>query len=118
MACAEACAIENDRGGHQVGRIWNVSVAGVYVVTQPYAELSEPVTLSFCLPGDAAPIRVRARIAWFNPPSPVRGLGGLAPHLPPGCGLQYLDLSPRDRRRIEDRVRQASADASGPDDHR
>lgn len=116
VPCAELCEIEDDQGGRQAGRIWNVSAAGVYLVAQPASELTESLTLSFRLPGDAGPIKVCGRIAWWNRPSPVPGLGEQAPHLPPGCGVQYLDLAPRDRHRIEDWVKQALPGPSDPDE--
>lgn len=110
VVCAELCEVEDARGRHHTCRIWNVSVGGVYVAIQPFAKIDEPLTLSFCLPGETQPIRVEGRVAWWNPPSAVRGVGQLAAHLPPGCGVQYLDPSPTARRHIERRVLQILAE--------
>ncbi|HET7294343.1 MAG TPA: PilZ domain-containing protein [Vicinamibacteria bacterium] len=114
VPCSAACDVEDGQGERQTGRIWNVSVAGVYLVIQPFAEVPGPLTLSFRLPSEAAPITVRGRVAWWNPPSTVRGVGTLAPQLPPGCGVEYLDLPLLYRRRIEAQVAQVSSNDTDP----
>jgi len=101
IACSAACEL-----GNISGTIWNLSVLGAYiVVSEPLPEIGTEVRISFALEGDPVPIVTRARVAWHNPPSLFRGCGAVCPSQPPGCGVQFLALSPLDRERIEARVR-------------
>jgi hypothetical protein len=80
-------------------------VLGVYVVVDtPLPALGDTFHLSFALPGDDVWVQCQARVAWRNPPSIFKGCGASAAGLPPGCGLEFVDLAPADRERIEARV--------------
>jgi hypothetical protein len=101
IACSEACDF-----GDTTGTIWNLSVLGAYVVvSEPFPETGTEVRISFALAGDPVPIVTRARVVWHNPPSLFRGCGAVCPSQPPGCGVQFVTLTPLDRERIEARVR-------------
>jgi hypothetical protein len=63
------------------------------------------MSVSFLLPGDMAPIRVQARVAWRNPQSRLKGCGSTTFNLPPGLGLEFLALASGDRDRIDARVK-------------
>jgi hypothetical protein len=106
IVCNEPCGIEDGPETTRSGRLWNVSVAGAYVVLpQLTVELGQRVRLFFCLPGELIPIRVTARVAWINPPSREKeAVGERSPRLPPGCGLEFIDLAQIDRTRITARV--------------
>ncbi len=103
IASVEACDVEY-RAGCRAATTWNVSVLGAYVVIHPVPDVNEHLRLSFRLPEDPHPIRAVGRVAWQNPPSPVKGVGVRAADLPPGCGVEFLAIDPEDRRRIEARV--------------
>jgi len=71
----------------------------------PQVEAGQQVMLSFCLPGELTVIRVNARVAWINPPAKKKkGAGERAQNLPPGFGLEFLNLAQIDRTRITARV--------------
>jgi hypothetical protein len=102
IAAAEPCEIEGYPGCR--GIVWNLSSRGLYMVVDPPPELGIRVRVSFGLPNDDKPVRAEARIAWCNPRSPRRGSGLAAFGLPPGCGLEFLVISPEDLARIEKHV--------------
>lgn len=65
----------------------NLSTGGVFIESGAVLPVETPLTLEFLLPGERA-IRCRGRVAWVNDPQrPV------SPGLPPGMGVQFLDLS-------------------------
>lgn len=104
LACNEPCEVDT-AAGKRSAVVWNVSVLGVYVVlAAPTPERGQPVAVSFTLPGDPAPIRARARVAWRNLPASKPTIGGKAMSLPPGIGLEFVELPAADRKRIQARV--------------
>jgi hypothetical protein len=104
IACSEPCDIGLESDGRH-GVIWNVSALGVYLVLDlPIPNSGEVLRLSFALPDDPMRVVCHARVAWRNPPSIFKGCGSSAQGLPPGCGLEFVDLAPGDRTRIEARV--------------
>lgn len=73
----------------------NVSLGGVFVETaRPFAA-GDPLRTSFVLPGREQPVSCRSRVAWVNTAERPT-----TPSLPPGIGLQFLDLSDEDRAAI------------------
>ena len=105
IACGEACELSIG-ALRQQGMIWNLSVAGVYLVlAPPLPAAGETVTLSFALPGDPTPIVCEGRIRWQNAPSIFQGCGRTKMALPPGCGVEFTALAPADAERIDARVR-------------
>jgi hypothetical protein len=105
IACGEACELSLGADRRQ-GMIWNLSVAGVYVVlADPLPPPGAEVTLTFTLPGDPAPLVCPGRIRWQNPPSIFHGCGKTKMALPPGCGVEFTALAPADVERIAMRVR-------------
>jgi hypothetical protein len=112
IACQEPCDILEADERHPA-TLWNVSVAGAYVAMEDLVVAAgQQVRLSFCLPGELIVIQVTARVAWVNPPKrskkkPIRlehVSGVRAAELPPGCGLEFIDLAQMDRTRITVRV--------------
>lgn len=116
IACGERCEFEIAGSGHpREGIIWNVSVAGLYLVVQtdiPPVDAALNVTL--WLPGDARPVRAQTRVVWCNPPSPFSGCGANAPRFPPGCGLRFVDITASDLARIASRVESVHPRPSEP----
>jgi len=105
IACGEACEVSIGPL-HRQGMIWNLSVVGVYLVlAPPLPAPGETVSLSFRLPGDAAPLSCRGRVRWHNPPSIFQGCGQTKLALPPGCGIEFTVLDAADAERIQARVR-------------
>jgi PilZ domain len=108
IICQEPCDIQDalDEEENHPGTLWNVSVAGAYVaMPKPWAEPGRQVKLSFCLPGELTMIQVTARVAWVNhAPRAKKVAGERSPTLPPGCGLEFINLAQIDRTRITARV--------------
>jgi len=84
----------------------NVSTKGVFVKLDPLPEPGTHLWISFSLPKEEAPIAAEVRVVWQNPPSDGSGLGSRAPKLPPGCGLEFLDIEETDLERIRAHVAQ------------
>jgi hypothetical protein len=92
------------------GSVWNLSLFGLYLaIDAPLPPVGQELDLTFTLEGDELSIICVAKVAWQNPPSAIiRGLGSVALGLPPGCGLMFVTLDPRDRARIDLRLKQCS----------
>jgi len=74
----------------------DVGLRGVFVEWPEPLPIGEPVDLELRLPGWERPLRVRSRVAWWNPP----GESARARRLPGGVGLEFVGLAEEDRRRI------------------
>lgn len=74
----------------------NINEGGIFVESESPLDLDEVVFLQFRLPGSDEPLKVRGRVAHVS-----RGDAGE----PVGMGLEFDDLSPRDRARINEVVR-------------
>ena len=109
IACCEPCQIDYGEEVFQ-GTIWNVSVLGVYLVLHHALETGRTLSLNFRLPEDSEPVRVQGRVAWKNPASVRRGIGQRAFDLPPGFGIEFIDLKAEDRLRIQERVQSTYPD--------
>lgn len=71
----------------------NISEGGLFVATHSLREIGSIIRLTFHLPDRAVPIEVEAVVRWlrlFNETSDV----------PPGLGLQFVDLSDEDAQAI------------------
>jgi uncharacterized protein (TIGR02266 family) len=78
----------------------DVGLAGVFVERDEPLPIGEPVMVSFGLPGYETPLTARCRVAWWyagDKPLPSKSL-------PPGIGLQFVDLSEADKRRVRELV--------------
>jgi uncharacterized protein (TIGR02266 family) len=88
------------RYGKDGGRILtdytvNLSTGGVFIETSHSFALDEQLIVSFVLPERIEELRCNARVAWVNVPEHL-----LKPLLPPGIGVQFLDLSGSERGEI------------------
>jgi PilZ domain len=106
IACGERCEFEvAGTEGTREGIVWNLSVAGVYLVLQTDVPPVDAVLrVRLWLPGDPRPIQAETTVVWGNPPSPFSGCGANAPRFPPGCGLKFVDIPAADLARIQSRV--------------
>ncbi len=81
------------------GVVCNLSLLGVYVAADPIPPKGETVRLLFKIPRAAHPIDIPCLVVWENPHEPGRAEG-----LPPGCGLQFGEVDPSVRERLEELV--------------
>jgi uncharacterized protein (TIGR02266 family) len=98
--------------GERAAVLCNLSVVGAYVTLDPPLASRERVNLAFLLPGDAAPFRSDATVAWVNDDEPRR-----VDSLAPGCGLRFDALAAHERQRLERVVLDycGGAAAAGPE---
>ena len=73
----------------------DLSTGGLYVKTDFPLSLDENLTLRFTLPGKKGIVTCKARVAWVNPKENPRKL-----EMPPGMGIQFVDLSLDDMKSI------------------
>ena len=66
----------------------NLSAGGVFIETAEALAVDTPLTLEFSFPDNPQPIHCRGRVAWVNRGEPL-----VCPNLPPGLGVQFLDLN-------------------------
>lgn len=69
----------------------NMSTGGVFIESSKILPEDAEVTVKFNLPNSDTVIVTKARVAWVNEPLLLK-----KPSLPPGMGLQFLDLSLQD----------------------
>jgi type IV pilus assembly protein PilZ len=81
----------------------NINEGGIFVETDTPPELGSSVDLQFQLPGREEPLRVKGTV--------VRTSDGNAREAP-GMGIEFEDLGPLDRQRINDLVRDLRAPRS------
>jgi len=65
----------------------NVSAGGVFIETADVLPVDTPLVVVFTLPVRDMLITCNARVAWTNEPGSLKKMS-----LPPGMGLQFLDL--------------------------
>lgn len=70
---------------------FNLSTGGVFVETPELQPVDTPLIVAFEVPELKGAISCRARVAWVNRPEDK-----MKPLLPPGMGIQFLDLSLED----------------------
>jgi len=117
IACGERCEFEvAGADGTREGIIWNLSVAGLYLVLQTeIPEVDAKLRVRLWLPGDPRPIQADTEVVWCNPPSCFSGCGANAPRFPPGCGLRFVDIPAADLARIQSRVDSVHPTRTEPD---
>jgi uncharacterized protein (TIGR02266 family) len=89
--------VRYDKAGGQILTDYtvNLSTGGVFIETSHTFTMGEELIVSFVLPERVEELRCGARVAWVNAPGqPIK------PLLPPGIGVQFLDLSGSERAEI------------------
>jgi uncharacterized protein (TIGR02266 family) len=69
----------------------NVSTGGVFIETSEFHPVDTPLSIIFELPELKDGVRCQARVAWIN-----HHENRMKPLLPPGLGVEFLDLSLED----------------------
>ena len=67
---------------------FNLSTGGVFIETKEIHPKDTPLVVVFELPELKDGVSCKARVAWINPPGEI-----VNPLLPPGMGIEFLDLS-------------------------
>ena len=74
----------------------DLGLAGAFAERDESLAIGERISLSFCLPGNEIPIVAACRVAWWNWAGECR----LSRVLPPGGGLEFVEISEGDRARV------------------
>jgi Tfp pilus assembly protein PilZ len=74
----------------------DIGLAGVFVERSEALPLGEDVGIRFTLPGNEIPLQAACRVAWWHPP----GAPLVSKSLPSGVGLEFVEVSERDRDRV------------------
>ena len=80
--------------------IIDVGLAGVYIEHPEPLAVGEGVQIRFPLPGNEIPVLARCRVAWRH--AGEKNLTSKS--LPPGVGLEFVELSELDRTRVREHV--------------
>lgn len=94
--------VRHGTGGQQLLNNFsiNISTGGLFLETTEPLAAETPLVLEFTLPDRPRPIRCRGRVAWVNQPeSPKKA------DLPPGMGIQFVDLGLSDMQAIRDFIK-------------
>jgi uncharacterized protein (TIGR02266 family) len=66
----------------------NLSTGGMFIESNKILPVETLLTVEFMLPNANRQIACKARVAWTNEPEALK-----KPSLPPGMGIQFLNLS-------------------------
>jgi uncharacterized protein (TIGR02266 family) len=67
---------------------FNLSTGGIFIESKEIHPVDTPLEVIFTLPELRSGLHCRTRVAWVNPPERIAN-----PLLPPGMGIQFLDIS-------------------------
>jgi hypothetical protein len=95
-------------GFRRSGTVRNLSVGGVYVALSEPPPVHSRAVLTFSLAGDRTHIACEGIVRWINEPSMLKACGLSKPALPPGCGIEFLQMAGIERRWIDALVRLVS----------
>jgi hypothetical protein len=74
----------------------DIGLAGAFVERSESLPVDEALEIRFPWPGSEIPFAARCRVAWWHP----EGAPLSSKSLPPGAGLQFVDMSEADRDRL------------------
>ena len=69
----------------------DISTGGLYLKTELPLSDNEHISLIFHLPDRIDPITCNVKVVWTNPV-----IGTRKPDLPPGVGVEFIDLTPEE----------------------
>jgi uncharacterized protein (TIGR02266 family) len=72
--------------------ILNLSSNGIFIKTDTPAPVDSKLSLCFHLPGDLEPVTIEGRVVWIKQ---------TANAFPSGMGIQFTEMSPMHRERIQ-----------------
>ena len=78
----------------------DLGLRGTFIERMEAIEPGEEIEISFALPGNEIPVRARCRVAWWRAPGDPRNTRAL----PPGVGVEFVEMSERDRERVRQRL--------------
>jgi len=84
------------QGGTEDVFLIDIGLAGAFVERTQPLEQDEAVDIRFPWPGSEIPFEARCRVAWWH----SQGAPLSSKSLPPGAGLQFVELSATDRERL------------------
>jgi uncharacterized protein (TIGR02266 family) len=85
----------------------NLSTGGIFIETLEPIDIETPLTLEFSLPGNPHKICCHGRVAWVNTADQLSSQA-----LPPGIGVQFLDLNLKDLRALRAFLAKSIVEAS------
>jgi Tfp pilus assembly protein PilZ len=97
-------------GGSEELFVIDLGLLGVFVERPEALPFGEPVRIRFLLPGNELPIQAVCRVAWWHPP----GAPLVSKSLPSGIGLEFVDVSDRDRERVRTHLLEYLRSQLGP----
>jgi hypothetical protein len=74
----------------------DIGLAGAFVERADSLPIDELLEIRFPWPGSEIPFSARCRVAWWHP----EGGALSSKSLPPGAGLQFVEMSDADRERL------------------
>jgi Tfp pilus assembly protein PilZ len=74
----------------------DIGLAGAFVERAESMMVGEAVEIRFPWPGSEIPFTAQCRVAWWHP----SGAPLSSKSLPPGAGLQFVEMSEADRERL------------------
>jgi hypothetical protein len=74
----------------------DIGLAGAFIERAEALPVNETLEIRIPWPGSEIPFRARCRVAWWHP----QGAPLTSKSLPPGAGLQFVDMSEVDRDRL------------------
>jgi len=74
----------------------DLGLAGVFIERPEPIPVGEQVDIRLPLPDNEIPLKARCRVAWWHP----EGARLASKSLPPGAGLEFLEMSEADRVRL------------------
>jgi uncharacterized protein (TIGR02266 family) len=83
----------------------DLNTGGLFLETEHPFMVDTTLNVEFKLPTNGSTIRCKARGAWVNDPVQRK-----KPNLPPGMGVQFLDISPSDINAIRDYLKSENAE--------
>jgi hypothetical protein len=78
--------------------IFDIGLAGAFVERAEPLPVDEALEIRFPWPGSEIPFSARCRVAWWHP----EGGPLSSKSLPPGAGLQFVEMSAADRERLRE----------------
>jgi hypothetical protein len=74
----------------------DIGLAGAFIERAAALAVNELLEIRIPWPGSEIPFRARCRVAWWHP----EGAPLASKSLPPGAGLQFVEMSDADRERL------------------